>query len=331
MSVFRWCLGLAVFVGAGAVAAQSSNSPLTTILLHGVQLRQQGQDEAALAEFRRADQLSHEPRITAQIGLAEQALQRWVDASRHLREALLSSQDAYIVRHRAELEPALAEVERHLGAVVVTGGVQGAEVWSDGTLLGVLPMNEPVRALQGLRSIEVRAPGYETAHESVRVDVAAVARLVVSLRPSPVERPRVSDTMTPPPLGAVRPSSARRTSGWITLFGGLGVGAVGGVGLWLWQSNVGSFNDAGCYVDETGAQVGGGRNLPPGQCRTYMSTASTWQTVAFAGLAAGAASMIVGTVLLATSPSRATSGGQVVLRGCSLGTAPLGVTCTGAF
>lgn len=117
---------MAVLLATTSALGQQADPRVTTLLRHGVELRQQGQDEAALQEFRRADAITHEPRITAQIGLAEQALQRWLDASRHLREALAAATDDYIVRHREVLVPALQAVESHLASVSVTANADGA-------------------------------------------------------------------------------------------------------------------------------------------------------------------------------------------------------------
>ncbi len=327
MRVLPWSLGLAVIVGAATVSAQPANSPLTTILLHGVQLRQQGRDEAALAEFRRADQLSHEPRITAQIGLAEQALQRWVDASRHLREALSSSQDGYIVRHRADLEPALAEVERHLGTVVVTGGVQGAEVWVGGVFQGTLPLAEPLHLAEGSVVVEVRAPGYTSFASTVDVRVGNAVRVTAVL-------PRLVATTAAAQGGsALRPSavtaapswSAGRRAGLGLLLSGVALAGVGALGIVLSQQEVNSFNGLGCVVDP-----GTSRTYGLDTCVTHYNNGQAWLYTAYGGFALGGVSALVGVILLATSGSAPTRAAGREFR-CFAGMGGVTAMCEGSF
>src|SRR4051812_16131890 len=94
----RWCaaaLGLASLLASGPTVAQVAD-PAEAAIRRGVDLRRQGQDDQALQEFKKAYELSPSPRAIAQIGLAEQALGRWVDAETHLEAALGSKTDAWI-------------------------------------------------------------------------------------------------------------------------------------------------------------------------------------------------------------------------------------------
>lgn len=165
-----WVLIVLLLVAPRGAQAQPAASQVTTILRRGVGLRQRGQDQAALDQFRQALRISREPRVIAQIALAEQALEHWVDASRHLREALAASEDDYISRHRAEFEPALREIERHLGTLMVTGGAPGAEVWIGDLRAADLPMREPLRLLPGQVTVEIRATGFRTEMRTAVVE-----------------------------------------------------------------------------------------------------------------------------------------------------------------
>src|SRR5689334_6453050 len=67
-----------------------SGSEIEAIIEGGVQLREQGRDEEALRAFRRAFDASKSPRAQAQMGLAEQALGRWIAADKDVAAALAS-------------------------------------------------------------------------------------------------------------------------------------------------------------------------------------------------------------------------------------------------
>lgn len=173
---------LAVLLSGSAAFAQVGDARVTAILRRGVELRQQGRDEAALQEFRRAYQLSPEPRVIAQVAVAEQAVGHWVAASNHIGQALAASADPWIQRNRATLEQARQEIERHVGRLLVTGGVTGAEVFVDGERVATLPMTA-VTVLAGSGVMEVRAQGFAPVSRTVRVAAGETARERVVLAP----------------------------------------------------------------------------------------------------------------------------------------------------
>src|SRR5437868_3732788 len=87
--------------------SSGSSEGVEDLLKKGIELRRNGRDREALAEFQRAAQIGRTPRVTAQIALAEQALGMWVEAESHMREALASAQDPWVAKNRAVLEGAL--------------------------------------------------------------------------------------------------------------------------------------------------------------------------------------------------------------------------------
>ncbi|MBK8695071.1 MAG: hypothetical protein IPN17_23025 [Deltaproteobacteria bacterium] len=69
----------------------------------GVELRRAHRDEEALAHFTRAYGQTRSPVAQAQMGLAEQALGRWVEAEEHVRRSLEAATDPWILRNREAL------------------------------------------------------------------------------------------------------------------------------------------------------------------------------------------------------------------------------------
>jgi hypothetical protein len=150
------------------------------LLEQGVDAREAGHDEEALALFVRANELEASGQALAQIGLANQALGRWVEAERFLSQAL-ESDDRWVRRRQEPLQAALATVRERLGTLELTGGLDGAEVRIDGEAVGTLPLSEPLRVPAGSVALEVRAPDYLPFQRTVQVPGGGVAREEIEL------------------------------------------------------------------------------------------------------------------------------------------------------
>ncbi len=182
-----WILALLLAAGgnAPALAAEEPDE----MLKRGVQLRRDGKDAEALEVFRKAYSLRASPRAAAQVGLAEQALGRWIAAEAHLTEALRAPEDPWIKKNRAALEGALESVGRRLATLEVLGGPVGAEVLVEGTKVGELPLPRPLRVPAGVLRVEVRAPGHGGATRMVVAEPRSHTRETIELRAAAVEGP----------------------------------------------------------------------------------------------------------------------------------------------
>jgi hypothetical protein len=169
------------------------------LVAQGVQLRVQGQDEAAFQLFTQAYERYHTPRAQAQLGLAAQALGRWAVAETHLQAALVADNDPWIVDKRAALQEALTVVRRRLGSLEVLADVTGAEVLVDGQSMGRLPLAGPLRLAAGTVVVQVQAAGYVPVQRPVLVSAGQLAR--ESLRLVRMVLPSAA-----PPVAAVGPS-----------------------------------------------------------------------------------------------------------------------------
>lgn len=321
---------LVAFLATTGALAQQPSPRVTALLRHGVELRQQGQDEAALREFRAADAITHEPRITAQIGLAEQALQRWLDARQHLREALAATQDDYIIRHREVLAPALTEVETHLGSLVVIGAVSGAVLRIDGLQIGVLPMTEPVFLAAGSVAIELTAPGFATVSRTVRLEAGRVSRERVSMPDLRASTTVTRPTHEAPPVDTPRAEmpTGQRTAGLVTLIGGIAIGSSGAVLLGLSQRAIASFNsDNRCRVSSTGMVYPESLR----SCLDDFNAGEIERNLSYIGISVGVGSAIVGAILLATAPSATVRSDRRATFRCDAVPGSLGVRCGGSF
>jgi len=215
-------LALLALVLPRTVYAQ--NAEVERLLRRGVELRQQGSNDAALGEFEHAHELAHTPRTLAQVALCEQALGRWVDAETHLREALRARANPWITRNRAALDGALGVIAQHIGQVMVRTDAPGAELSINGRRVATLPREEPVRVDAGEATIVVSAAGRSgsqqivvEAGETVRVTIRLGRDAVrVGVAPLPPPPERAGGEATPfeaqsPPHGEVAPLAPAST------------------------------------------------------------------------------------------------------------------------
>jgi hypothetical protein len=269
-------------------AGADADDPGEAQIRRGLELRKAGQDDQAFEAFRSAYKLKASPRAQAQMGMAEQALGRWVDAEKDLKGALAVEQDAWIARNSATLKRSLATVAEHLGSVQIVGSPAGARVVIDERDVGRLPIDGPVRVPAGEVLVTVSASGYVDISRKITVGAGSLAREVIALHAlaataaarapaAPVEPSAeisASDDKTGVSMsptagisseGKDRDAAPSEVPGLTTVQGwAIGAGALGvvaaGVGT-LFALQAISKNDAsrtGCIVnacDEPGAQA----------------------------------------------------------------------------
>lgn len=351
-------LAAALALHQGVAAAQTSCDD--EAVRAGNELRRSGNDDAALAEFRRAWEACHTPRARAQMALAEAALGRWIEADQHFGETLASGGDPWIERNRRSLEAVRAQVAEHIGYLELRGGVQGAEVLLDGRPAGTMPLSAPLRAVAGTASVTVRAPGYLpitrsamiTAGELVRESFEMVREpevappappppappLVVRSAPPPPPPAPLPSPMPPPIAAPARPAvavfqapvvsapgdstgSLQRSLGWVAAGGALL--AIGG-GVWALAAREGALQDHNNPA--LACTVNDQRTV----CYEPLDTADGLQTLAIAGFVGGGALAVTSLVLFLTAPSGPRARTSAGL-GCGRGPGAVGLACSLAF
>ena len=256
----RWCLALVLVAAAGGGLARAED--VDAIVGRGIELRRQGHDVEALAEFQRAMKISKAPRTQAQQALAEQALGLWTDAEYDLAQALAHVDDSWIKKNRATLGKALSKIQTHLGTLEIWGTPAGASIFVNDKPMGALPLEKAIRVsgesvvlrahadghMDATRTL--RVPAGETVREHVELISVPAAPLVERSRNEPVvavavespvaatgeprggrpgppsESPSAQQPVRDQPLEASSSSSKLRPWAWV-----LAAGAVGGLAL----------------------------------------------------------------------------------------------------
>lgn len=306
MRVTILCAALLAPVGALAQTVD-----VNAMIHEGVELRRAHRDLEALTIFQRAWEASRAPRALAQVGFAELALGRWVDAEAHLDE-VLDARDPWIEEHRELVVEALHDVRRHVGSLDVRANVAGAEAWIEGERMGPLPFAHPVRVPAGTAAVEVTAPGYLPVRRRVEVSAGRLSRETVTL---------VSTTR---PIGVApaveAPGRTQRMLAWAAAGGAAVAFGVGVAGLVVRNNAVGRWNDDACLA--------GGRTRQQ-NCGDEESRAVSAGAVSIGGFVVGAALAVTSAVIFATAPSR--RGRDVARFGCGVGPGDLGVACGGSL
>jgi PEGA domain/Tetratricopeptide repeat len=338
MKLYRFLPGLAVSCAALLAApvlraepdtdARATGLSRSEILIEqGMELRQSGQEEAALPLFEEAAALEPES-IRARVHLAatHQALGHWVEADALLTEVLTSeSDDPYLERHRATLERAAQFVGRHLGSLMLAGQPRGAEVRLDGRKLGVLPLPEVVRVPVGTYQLEVLAEGYYPLRRPVVISATSVLREAVTLAPLAADSGEAVAGSTG--SAGVEPASAGSPLWLSWTLTGLSAGAAitTGVAFAVRNHHASEWNSAEC--------------LQPGRvrgevCGEELDAGKTAETVAYASgvatllLAAGA---VVSWTLGEPASSEAPDSVSKTVARTRCGFTLSGGTCFGTF
>jgi hypothetical protein len=313
-----FAVALTVLAAVAAAALGESRAlaaeDVEQLIQQGNQMRREGDNEGAYRMFSRAYALSKTPRTTAQMGLCEYALLRFVDAEAHLAEALRARNDAWIVSKRADLKRSLDEVRSLLGWLEVVGRPEGAEVEISGRTVGKLPLREPVRLPSGEVYLRVSREGYTSFRRAVLVPPGSSARVVIDLDrmdlppgvSAPVSENRASDG--PPPAIDVRTSASganswRWPAAWVS---GGAAALLAGAGVWGWLVHDGKVKDFDAIKQpgtnsprcSTAASESGG-----GQCPVLLAEANQAKTIAVGAFVGAGVAAVLATVFFATAPS----------------------------
>lgn len=135
----------------------------------GVELFNEGRNDAALAEFDRAYQIAPAPPVLYNIARVHEALGDAVKAADAYAKYLEDAGDSLSRRRRHEVTAALERQRARIAFVTVTSNVEEATVSVDGVDVATTPLDEPLRLSAGQHTVGVRAAGYDSARRAVQV------------------------------------------------------------------------------------------------------------------------------------------------------------------
>lgn len=157
----------------------------------GVELYRENHLQAALVEFRRANEISPNYRMYYNIGQAEAGLGNYIEAVTAFEQYLTSGGAQVPAERRNEVSEDLARLKARIGAVMVHSNTADATVLIDGTPRGKLPLADKIPLNVGKHTIELQSgerrqtatvdlPGGETKDVTVDFPPEAPVRAIGS-------------------------------------------------------------------------------------------------------------------------------------------------------
>jgi len=294
------CSGL---LGSAAWATDPGRAE--TLIEQANRLRSRGQDQKALPLMKEAYDLAPSPRTAGQLGLAELAVGYWLEADRHLDEALAAPTHPWVAKNRAALRSAQKSARSHLVSVTLDGEPAGAEVMANGQPVGQLPLPNLVLA-EGRITFAVRAPGYDVQTKQVTLTGGGQSRLTFELQrvrvepgekmavPGPVQRNPVEGSATPVRVdrsekptvsepARANPGQGATPNRTLPIVLGAAAGVALGFGIWehlAWANAASKFEAVdGCYA---GLPMRG----TDSQCQGLYDSITTHRALTFVGYGA---------------------------------------------
>jgi hypothetical protein len=184
----------------------------------GVALFREGDYRAALVEFRRAYEVSHNYRALYNIGQTEFEVQDYAGARSSFQKYLTEGGAEIEAGRRAEVEADIKKLAVRVARIEIKTNTEGADILVDDVVIGQAPLQEPLLVSAGRRKITLQKGALPPVTRFV--DLAGGDASSVTINLAAAEPPaRVG---VAPPLAAPAPASTpapSRTGLWLSLAG----------------------------------------------------------------------------------------------------------------
>lgn len=134
-----------------------------------VELYREGSFEGALAEFRKAYQLSPSYRVLYNIAQTQYALHDFVGAYKSLTQYVNEGRGEIPADRRIQVDDMSTKLAERIAHLHITTNIQGAEIRVDDVMVGTSPLSELVPVNVGARKISVHSSGAPVASQVVTV------------------------------------------------------------------------------------------------------------------------------------------------------------------
>jgi hypothetical protein len=187
----------------------------------GLDLFRDGDYQAALIEFRRANELAPNFNVLYNIGQVSFELQDYAGALTALEGYLSEGGSRVSVARKAEVLRDIEELRARVATIAVVSTVPDAEVTLDDVTVGKTPLPTPILVSAGRHKITVSKAGFTAATRVVEIASGDAPRVALEpaaepkaappplplpvplARGGPVEQPKPPEPPPPPPLRPV--------------------------------------------------------------------------------------------------------------------------------
>ena len=144
-----------------AFSAETDSEKAKKHFIQGVALYNESNFEAALIEFAASYKYKKNWKVKYYIGIAYQALHRFVEAEKELKAYLEEGGSEIPKEKKAKAEEVLSQVAGVIGSVMLEANVEGALIFMDGKSVEKTPLAGPLSLNVGHYEVEVKKKGYE--------------------------------------------------------------------------------------------------------------------------------------------------------------------------
>lgn len=252
----------ALFAGLGFVATLAFTTPAAAQSPEEIKIARQTAGEAftaykanefekALGLFDQARALYPSAQILRMAGYSELALERWEKAAASLEAALASTLAPLDDATKKDVQEQLAKALNHLATVAVSSRVPDTTLKVDDGPALPLPLDRPIRLLEGKHRFTVSAPDHIDATDELKLEGGKLIEL--PLDPTEKAKP------PPPPPVVIAPQLPPPRKGWIPHQKMVGYGVAGAgvaVGATALIVMIQSLQLQGLVKDDVAAHLG---------------------------------------------------------------------------
>lgn len=187
MCVALRLLSLDVAVASAAEPAnRGSTAEASTHFNRGVELYREGNLDAALAEFARANELAPNYRLLYNMAQLQSERHEYVRAIELLMQYLAQGGSEIAPARRKEVEQEQVRLRERVATLWVTADVETATLWINDQRVATLPLREPVLLNAGIARLRVEADGRKTYTKDLNVAGGDRPRLELVLEATPM-------------------------------------------------------------------------------------------------------------------------------------------------
>jgi hypothetical protein len=135
----------------------------------GVDLFREGNFQAALAEFQKANQAAPSYRILYNIGQAYFELHDYVNAVKFYQQFLTEGDKAVPAARRTQVEESIQKLQTRIGTLDIQVNQDDAQVSVDDVVIGASPLPYPVKVNPGARRVSATKEGFAGTVRTVTV------------------------------------------------------------------------------------------------------------------------------------------------------------------
>jgi tetratricopeptide (TPR) repeat protein len=199
----------------------------------GVELFHEGNFEAALAEFRKANELAPSYRILYNIAQTCFEVHDYVNALKYYRQYLADGGADISGPRKSSVEELIQKLNSRIAFVEVSVNVEGAQISVDDVPVGISPLDGPIPLNPGARRVSASKAGLAVATRTLTVAGSDKQSLTLTLRDPATLVPGPSDESAVE-LSSQAKSPSESNAALVTALAATGVCAVTtGVFGWL--------------------------------------------------------------------------------------------------